>query len=104
MNRSQNYSTEYKQEMVKQYLSKKTSVVKFCEEEGLKRSTFFKWLAVYRKANEVVSKSLIDVTKPVKTVNNVINEECKFSLKINNYSLEFNIKELPQVLMVIKNG
>ncbi len=104
MNRNQNYPAEYKQEMVELYLSRNTSITKFCEEEGLKKSTFFTWLSLYRTASESATGSLIEVTSPIKEVNNYVNEDCKFSLKVNNYSLEFNIKDLPQVLMMIKNG
>ena len=100
MMKRQNYKEEYKQEMVKLYLSKNMKVVNFCEEQNLKRSTFFTWLSVYRKPNE----TLIDVTAPIKKANEIVNDDSKFSLSINNYYLEFSLKDLPHVLMVIKNG
>ena len=104
MNRNQNYPVEYKQEMVELYLSKGTTITKFCEEEGLKKSTFFTWLSMYRTVKEAVSNSLIEVTTPIKEVCNTVSEESKFSLKINGYSLEFNIKDLSKILSVLKNG
>ena len=104
MNRNQNYPAEYKQEMVELYLSRNTSITKFCEEEGLKKSTFFTWLSLYRTANESASSALIEVTTPVKEVYSPIIENHKFSLKVNNYSFEFNMEDLPKVISMIKNG
>lgn len=37
MNKKQNYKEEYKQEMVKLYLSKNTTIANFCEEKNIKK-------------------------------------------------------------------
>ena len=100
------YSPEQKMEIVQKHLGSSTKVETFCKNEGIAKSTLYKWLKIYNEANstEVLpTKAFQDVTPIIKQDVTSIMRTTTMKLTLpNNMILEFESSELHNVLVELK--
>lgn len=108
------YSAEYKVALIDEYNSRNISMRAFCDEKDLCLSTFVTWLKKVRQygmpsikaninnySNETYSP--MEVTKEAKQI--ILEEQLSetFYLETKGMKLTFSIKNLKEVLEVIKH-
>ena len=100
------YLPEQKMEIVQEYLCSSTKVETFCKNEGIAKSTLYKWVKIYNEANstEVLpAKAFQDVTLIIEQDVNFVMRTTSMKLTLpNNMILEFESSELHNVLVELK--
>lgn len=100
------YSPEQKMEIVQKYLGSSTNVETFCKNEGIAKSTLYKWVKIYNEANSteaLPAKAFQDVTPIIKQDVTSIMRTTTMKLTLpNNMILEFESSELHNVLVELK--
>lgn len=102
------YSANEKMNYIQEYLNSNKSVIEFCKENSIAKSTFYLWLKKYDLSfndTTVAVPMFQDITSIVKKnlepVHDNINQKIKMTLP-NNIVIEFDCKLLHTILEELK--
>lgn len=103
------YTAEFKLNVVKEFLESGLSTREFAEAKDINRNTFYAWLRLYKEHKTCAkTNGLIDIKQEVcQYVKNEINAEnpieSSLSMEINGIKICFDIKNLKQVIEVLRH-
>lgn len=103
------YTAEFKLNIVKEFLESGLSTRKFAEAKDINRHTFYAWVKLYKRHDTCTKpNTLIDIKQDVcQYVKNEINTEnpveSSLSMEINGIKICFDIKNLKQVIEVLRH-
>ena len=100
------YTPEFKMEVIQNYLGGNYKTEQYCNEIGIAKATFYKWLKTYNQATSteavLPTPSFQDITPIVKpNVEPVKTSKIKITLP-NKIIIEFESSELKNVMAELK--
>lgn len=103
------YTAEFKFGIIKEFLESGLSTREFAQAKGINRNTFYAWIKLYKeRGTGAKANALIDIKQDVcRYVKNEIGAgnpgASSLSMEINGIKICFDIRDLGQVIEVLRH-